>query len=274
MSWDLLWWAMGVLIVILIAASLVSTTAHQKDPVSPAGSSWPSTNPGSRESVNPVVDSDVGVRAPWVRSAPGALLAGQQAELAVRNMLVDGLPAGTWVLSGLTLPGLGGDIDLLIVGALGAVVLEVKYWAGRIVCGQAGHAWARGRRGLIETMSDPARQLEGEVAALTAFWKRNGYSVASAMGGLLVFGHPRCRLEVAASRVPIARPGRALQILRGCQAQPRLSEAEQAHLVELVVAAQPPGWYSDVGVRRALGTAGGYTMLEDVSPDTDGVEHY
>ena len=153
-------------------------------------------------------------------------------------------------------------------------MLEVKYWAGRIVCGQAGHAWVRERRGLIETMSDPARQLESEVAALAAFWRRNGYSVASAMGGLLVFAHPRCRLEVAASRVPITRPGRALEILRGCQAQPRLSEAEQACLVELVVGAQPPGWYPDLGVRRALGGAGRYRVLEEVSPDTDGVEHY
>ncbi|MBV9326417.1 MAG: hypothetical protein JO352_21845 [Chloroflexi bacterium] len=89
-----------------------------------------------------------------------------------------------------------------------------------------------------------------------------------------MFAHPRCRLEVAASRVPIAPPGRALEILRGCHAQPRLSEAEQARLLELVVAAQPPGWYPDVGVRRALGGAGVYRVLEEVPPETDGVEHY
>jgi hypothetical protein len=64
--------------------------------------------------------------------------------------------------------------------------------------------------------------------------------MANAVGGLLVFAHPRCRLEVAASRVPIARPGRAREILRGCHAQPRLSEAKQARLVDLVVTAQPP----------------------------------
>ena len=49
-------------------------------------------------------------------------------------LLLAGLPAGTWVVSGLTLPGMAGDIDLLVVGALGASVIEVKYWAGRIVC--------------------------------------------------------------------------------------------------------------------------------------------
>jgi hypothetical protein len=146
---------------------------------------------------------------------------------------------------------MAGDIDLLVVGGLGAVVLEVKYWAGRIVCGQGGHAWARTRRGLVETLGDPAGQLEGELKAVTGFWQRDGGSVASAVGGLLVFAHPRCQLEVAACPVLTARPQRVLDILRACQTQPLLSEAEQAHLVELVVAAQPPGWNPSVGVQRA-----------------------
>jgi hypothetical protein len=178
-------------------------------------------------------------------------VAGQQAETAMRDLLLAGLPAGTWVLSGLTLPSLGGDIDLLVVGTLGAVVLEVKYWAGRIVCGPNGHAWTRERRNLIEALRDPARQLESELKALTAFWQRHGWGVASAVGGLLVFAHPRCQLEVAASPVPTARPYRALEILRGCQALPLLSEAEQSRLVALVVAAQPRDWDAGVHVHRA-----------------------
>jgi len=71
----------------------------------------------------------------------------------------------------------------------------------------------------------------------------------------LVFAHPRCGLEVGASPVPSVRPHRALDILRGCQAPPLLSEAERARLVELVVAAQPPGWDPAVGVQRAQGWA-------------------
>jgi hypothetical protein len=173
----------------------------------------------------------------------------------MRDLLLGGLPAGTWVLSGLTLPGLAGDIDLLVVGGLGAVVLEVKYWAGRIVCGQGGHAWARTRSGLVETLGDPAGQLEGELKAMTGFWQRHGRSVTHAVAGVLVFAHPRSHLEVAASPVPTGRPERVLDILRGCHAQPLLSEAEQVHLVELVVAAQPRGWDPTVGVQRAHGGA-------------------
>ena len=198
------------------------------------------------------------VGAPWARATPGALLAGQQAETAMRDLLLASLPAGSWVLSGLTLPGLAGDIDLLVVGALGAVVLEVKYWAGRIVCGPSGHAWARTRRGLVETLSDPAGQLEGELRGLTGFWQRHGCAVANAVGGLLVFAHPRCQLEVAASPVPTARPERALDILRGL---PRRGHCcprpNKSRLVELVVAAQPPGWDPGRGLQRARGGAGG-----------------
>ena len=125
-------------IVIMFAATRVPASPPRAEPV-PVGSWWPSAGP------------DTAVDAPWVRATPGALLAGQQAETAMRDLLLASLPAGSWVLSGLTLPGLAGDIDLLVVGALGAVVLEVKYWAGRIVCGPSGHAWARTRRGLVET---------------------------------------------------------------------------------------------------------------------------
>jgi len=119
--------------------------------------------------------------------------------VAVRGLLLAALPAGTWVLSGLTLPCMSGDIDLLVVGAMGASVLEVKSWAGHIVCGPNGHAWARTRSSLVETLSDPASQLEGELRALTSFRQRRGCGMASVMGGLLVFAHPRCQLEVVTS---------------------------------------------------------------------------
>jgi hypothetical protein len=228
-------------VVVIFAATLMPARAPQDEHGSPAGSSWTSVSP------------DVAVRPPWTRATSGALVAGQQAETAMRDLLLAGLPAGTWVLSGLTLPSLGGDIDLLVVGALGAVVLEVKYWAGRIVCGPSGHAWTRTRRGLVEALSDPARQLEGELRGLTGFWHRQGCAVASAVGGLLVFAHPRCELEVAASPVAAVRPRRALNILLGCQAQPLLSEAEQSRLVALVVAAQPSDWNACAHVHRAPG---------------------
>ena len=241
LSWPWLEILCVVGIVLRFAATLVRSGPPRAAPGASASSWWPSRG------------LEVAEPAPWARAGPGARQAGQRAEAAMRAQLLAGLPAGTWVLSGLVLPGLPGDIDLLVVGALGAVVVEVKYWAGRIVCGPSGHAWARQRRGLIETLDDPAGQLEGQLRALAAFWRRRGWAVAGAVGGLLVFAHPRCGLEVAASPVPAVRPERVLDILGGCQAQPLLSEADQARLVELVIAAQPLGWNSVIGVQRAPG---------------------
>ncbi len=86
--------------------------------------------------------------------------------------------------------------------------------------------------------------------------------MARAVGGLLVFAHPRCQLEVAASPVPIARPERVLDILRDCQAQLVLSEAEQVHLVELIVAVQPPG------LPAALGSSGWRAACAERGPGT------
>ena len=86
-----LWGVLAVMgIVVLIAASLVPTRAPREDPLPPTRAWSPSANPASKPSTVP----DVAVRAPWVRAAPGAMLAGQQAEAHMRDLLLAGLPAG------------------------------------------------------------------------------------------------------------------------------------------------------------------------------------
>jgi len=253
----------GVLLVVCVVALVAATLAPTEapplpNPTAPTDSSRSASRNGTRrletvrQPLAPTGPQRV-ERAPWIRAAPGALLAGQQAEAALRDHLVRGLPAGCWVLSGLVLPGLGGDIDLLVVGAPGCVVLEVKYWAGRIVCGADGHTWARERRGQVESLDDPAGQLQGEIRALGAFLQRRGCPLSHAVGGMLVFAHPRCLLEVTACPVVAVRPNQALDVLRA-QTRPVLSEADQVRLVELVVAAQPSGWDRMVGLQRAGGS--------------------
>jgi Nuclease-related domain len=51
---------------------------------------------------------------------------GRDGELRVRALLLEKLPAGTLVLNNLELPGLGGDVDLLVVGDTGVFLPEVK----------------------------------------------------------------------------------------------------------------------------------------------------
>jgi hypothetical protein len=191
-------------------------------------------------------------QAPWVRASPGGLRAGKQAEAAIRQLLLSRLPVGTWVLSELSLPGLGGDLDLLVAGAGGAVIFEVKYWAGVITCGADGHAWTRRRRGLLETVDDPGGQLEREVSAVQVFWRRRGGS-AHDVGGLLVFAHPRCAVEAAASPVPVVAPQDVEAVIRAGLPGPPLPAPDQARLAELAAGAQPPDWERARNLGQAWG---------------------
>ena len=71
------------------------------------------------------------------------MAAGRAGEERVRNLLLDRLVPGMWVLNNLRLPGLGGDIDLLVIGPTGVFLPEVKTWSGAIQCGPDGHSWSR-----------------------------------------------------------------------------------------------------------------------------------
>jgi hypothetical protein len=188
----------------------------------------------------------------WVRATPGALLAGKQAEAAMRQLMLVRLPAGTWVLSQLTLPGLRGDLDLLVIGATGVFVFEVKFWAGRIMCGGDGHAWTRQRRGLIEIVSDPAGQLQREISAAEHFLRHHN-SATHDVGAALIFAHPRCEVEAAACPVPVLAPQDVEAMVRAGLPGPRLSASEQARLAEQIASVQPSTWDRDGGMAQAWG---------------------
>ena len=194
----------------------------------------------------------VAPRPVWARAVPAALLAGKQAEAAMRQLMLTRLPAGTWVLSELTLPGLRGDLDVLVIGASGVFVLEVKFWAGRITCGGDGHAWTRQRRGLLETVGDPAGQLQAEVEAVERFWHSHSAAPRD-VGGMLIFAHPRCEVNAAASPVPVLAPRNVEGVIRAGLPGPRLSASRQVGLVELLASVQPATWDQNRGVQQAWG---------------------
>src|SRR5437016_12743774 len=71
------------------------------------------------------------------------LAAGREGEARVRALFLAELPTGTWVLNNLLVPGLRGDIDLLVVGANGVFLPEIKTWVGTITCASDGRSWSR-----------------------------------------------------------------------------------------------------------------------------------
>src|SRR5712671_200134 len=75
------------------------------------------------------------------------LAAGREGEARVRALFLAELPTGTWVLNNLLVPGLMGDIDLLVVGANGVFLPEIKTWVGTMTCASDGRSWSRVRAG-------------------------------------------------------------------------------------------------------------------------------
>src|SRR5947209_15389480 len=100
------------------------------------------------------------------------LAAGREGEARVRALFLAELPTGTWVLNNLLVPGLRGDIDLLVVGANGVFLPEIKTWVGTITCASDGRSWSRVKAGRKELLPDPAAQTQRAIRALRQYLER------------------------------------------------------------------------------------------------------
>jgi Nuclease-related domain len=126
------------------------------------------------------------------------LAVGLAGEARVRALFLEELPEGMWVLNNLRLPGLGGDIDLLVVGANGVFLPEVKTWSGAISCAPDGRTWSRVRAGRWELLPNPAAQTQGEIRALRRYLESADPQLCRRtqlwIEGLIVFERQSARL--------------------------------------------------------------------------------
>jgi hypothetical protein len=97
-----------------------------------------------------------------------------------------------------------GDVDHVVVGPAGAVVIETKYLAGRIVCASDG-AWTQVKRGELREITDPAAQVQRAADGLANLLERRGFPEVPVYA-LLVMAHARAELDVARSAVLVVRP--------------------------------------------------------------------
>jgi hypothetical protein len=207
---------------------------------------------------------------PWLEShSTGAVLqttevaqrlaAGREGEARVRALFLTKLPTGTWVLNNLLVPGLMGDIDLLVVGASGVFLPEIKTWAGAITCASDGRSWSRVRAGRKELLPDPAAQTQRAIHALRHYLERADPVLCSRtqlwIHGLIVFAHPRSSVEGAFSPVPALSPEDAVTAIVQAVPPRPLSRAEQERIVDLMAATQPGNELE--GYTRGLRNVGG-----------------
>ncbi len=149
-------WGGGLTLVTLVyaVAPLLSAVAARPQDVAGAAASWwqhrdwwalaalgcgaiwiilrfPSREPSRQDSWPESRPTGVEPRTVGLARRQGA---GQEGEARVRALFLAELPAGTWVLNNLVVPGLMGDIDLLVVGANGVFLPDIKTWSGTITC--------------------------------------------------------------------------------------------------------------------------------------------
>jgi hypothetical protein len=171
------------------------------------------------------------------------LAVGREGEARVRALFLAKLPNGTWVLNNLLVPGLMGDIDLLVVGANGVFLPEIKTWSGTITCAPDGRSWSRLKAGREELLPDPAAQTQRAIHALRTYLERADPGLCRRtqlwIHGLIVFAHPRSSVDGAYSPVPALSPEDAVTAIAQAVPPRPLSRAEQKRIVDLMAAAQP-----------------------------------
>jgi len=141
---------------------------------------------------NTVVQEDEAAR--WAAGAVGEnIVAGALARLGNDHVVIHNLP-----LDG------RGDADHVVVGPAGAVAIETKYLAGRIVC-QGDGIWKQLKRDEVRHIADPAAQVQRAADGVACILARRGLQDVPVYA-VLVMAHPRAELDVARSAVLVVRP--------------------------------------------------------------------
>jgi hypothetical protein len=140
------------------------------------------------------------------------------------------LPDDYWLVNDVMLGHIRGNVDHVLVGPCGVVVIETKRWAGRIHC--YGDAWSVNghARGSI------SRQVNSGASAVRYFLAERHPDLASTalrwVESVVVFTHPLCRLEVDRSRTTVVRYSELLQLVLALAEKCRMAPRIAARLAE------------------------------------------
>jgi hypothetical protein len=160
---------------------------------------------------------------------------GRLGERLVTNLLRR-LPDDYWLVNDIVLGRTRGNVDHVLIGPCGVVVIETKRLAGRIRCW--GDEWSvNGHpRGSI------SRQVNSGACAVRYFLVERHPDLASTalrwVESIVVFTHPLCRLEVNHARATVVRYSELLQVVLKLAKKHRMAPATAARLAESLAASQ------------------------------------
>jgi hypothetical protein len=141
-----------------------------------------------------------------------------------------------WLVNDVMLARGRGNVDHVLIGPCGVVVIETKRIAGRIRC--YGDEWSvNGRR-----RRSISKQVNSGAAAVRYFLAERHPELASRalrwVESVVVFTHPTCRLEVNRPRTTVVRFSELLQLVLTLADRHRMPFATAARLAESLAASQ------------------------------------
>jgi hypothetical protein len=142
---------------------------------------------------------------------------GRLGERLVTNLLRR-LPDDYFLVNDVMVDGAAGNIDHVVLGPCGIVVIETKRLAGRIFC--SGDEWyVNGVR-----RKSVSRQVNRGAIAIRQFLDRHHPDVkAGFVESITVFTHPLCRLKVNRPRAVVVRYSQLLELMVELGRRQRLS---------------------------------------------------
>jgi hypothetical protein len=121
------------------------------------------------------------------------------------------LPDDYAVVNDVMLPGQRGNVDHVVLGPCGLVVIETKRYRGSIACRQG--RWSQNGRPL----PDVGRQANRGAMAVREFLCREHPELGSTalrwVDSVVVFTHPLCRLEIDRPGITMIRFSELLEVL-------------------------------------------------------------
>src|SRR5881397_666834 len=163
---------------------------------------------------------------------------GRRGERLVADLL-GGLGDDYWLVNDVTLGLAHGNIDHVLIGPCGVVVIETKRFAGNIRCW--GDDWSiNGYR-----RKSVSQQVNSGACSVRYFLSERHPDLAPTalrwVESLIVFTHPLCRLEVNHARATIVRYSQLFQVVLELGKKHRMAPATAAQLAHTLATLQARG---------------------------------
>jgi len=154
------------------------------------------------------------------------------------------LPEGYHVFTNVTISyhNYSQETDLIIVGTKGVYIVEVKNHNGTIIGDAEAPQWVQhkiGRGGgrYSKKISNPVKQVKGQVYKLSKFLKEQGINVW--VEGVILFTNREVTVNVQHSNIPILFPAKRLShYILTCKNRQYLNKALISKVVEMISSVQ------------------------------------